>query len=63
MKWMVASLTNVSTLNCPWEQQMQVMNNLKDYLVAFSVMLKLVNGSVTNELLLVEGKWSNIAKE
>lgn len=30
------------------------MNDRKDYLVAFSLILKLVNGSATNEHLLIE---------
>lgn len=38
-----------------------LMNDLKDYLVAFSIILKLVNGSATNEHLLIEGKCSNTA--
>lgn len=38
-----------------------LMNDLKDYLVAFSIIPKLVNGSATNEHLLIEGKCSNTA--
>lgn len=38
-----------------------LMNDLKDYLVAFSIILKLVNGSATNEHLLIEATDVNTA--
>lgn len=37
------------------------MNDLKDYLVAFSIIVKSVNGIATNEHLLIECKQTNTA--